>query len=55
MLFFNKKLSKLGYKAYIYNYDRRSFFKYIRKNIRGRFFSYTVYFIKKNILESINV
>ena len=47
MLFFNKKLPKLGYKFYIFNYDRRSFFKYNRKNIRGRFFSYNVYFIKK--------
>ena len=45
--FFRKKLSKYGYKPYIFNFEKKSFFKYNKKNIKRRFFSYNVYFLIK--------
>ena len=45
--FFKKKLSKLGYKPYIFNLEKKSFFKYSKNNIRGRYFSYNIFFVTK--------
>lgn len=45
--FFRKKLSKYGYKPYTFNFEKKSFLKYNKKNIKRRFFSYNVYFLIK--------
>ena len=53
--FFKKKLLKYGYKPYIFNLEKKSFFKYNKQNIRRRFFSYNVYFlIKKHFLNTVD-
>jgi hypothetical protein len=48
--FFNKKLSKFGYKPYIFNFEKKSFFKYNKDNIKKRFSSCNVYFVIKRYL-----
>ena len=45
--FFRKKLSPFGYRAFIFNFEKKSFLNYSKKNILGRFFSYNVYFLTK--------
>ena len=55
--FFKRKLSKFGYKPYIFNLEQKSFFKYNKniirllkdkQDVRGkRYFSYNIYFITK--------
>ena len=46
--FFKQKLLKLGYNAYTFNFEQKTFLNYSKKNISGRFFSYNVYFITKD-------
>ena len=48
MMFFKKKLTKYGYHPYIFNLEKKSFFKYNENSIGGRYFSYNVYFVTKD-------
>jgi len=45
--FFSKKLYKIGYKSYIFNFEKKKFYKYSKNNTTGRIFSNNVYFITK--------
>ena len=49
--FFNNKLLKFGYKPFIFNFEQKSFIKFNKKNIKGRFYVHNVFFIiKKHLL-----
>ncbi len=47
VIFFKKKLLKFGYKPYIFKFEQKSFLKFNKKNIKGRFFTHNVFFITK--------
>lgn len=46
--FFKQKLLKLGYNAYTFNFEQKTFLNYNQRNVSGRFFSYNIYFITKD-------
>ena len=48
--FFYKKLSKFGYKPFVFNFEQKSFIKFNKKNIKGRFYIHNVFFITKKHL-----
>ena len=46
--YFKKKISKFGYTPYIFNFEKKYFIKYSKKNAYMRDYSYNTYFLTKN-------
>ena len=45
--FYKKKLLRYGYAPYMFNYNKKKFFKFNRLNMSIRFFSYNIFFLRK--------
>lgn len=45
--YFKKKLLRYGYAPYMFNYNKKKFFKFNSLNMSIRFFSYNIFFLRK--------